>query len=210
MDDRGWSRFVLRIAAVVFRWICASYRISIVNPGVIGAMAGKNYVLAFWHGSMVVGWYLHRRNGLYALVSQSKDGAILSAVLESWGYTLIRGSSHRGGKEALQEMVDAVRTGKALAITPDGPTGPRRVMKMGAALTAQRAGVPLILVSIGAEKKWQLRSWDRFEIPKPFSRVRVEYVGPFPIDPGVTGEPLTGEVRRIEREWSIVEDRSGS
>jgi lysophospholipid acyltransferase (LPLAT)-like uncharacterized protein len=209
MKDSFRTRAALRLAAVVFRCVCATYRIHIVNPGVVREAGRKNFVLAFWHGSMVVGWFLHRQKKMCALVSQSKDGAVLSAILDSWGYTLIRGSSHRGGKEALQTMVDAVKTGGSLAVTPDGPTGPRRVMKIGAVCTAQRAGVALVPVSIVAKKKWQLRSWDRFEIPVPFSRILVEYVGPYTIAPELSGEPLNEEVRRIESEWIANENRLG-
>ncbi len=141
----------------------------------------KPSVVAFWHGSMLVGWFLHRpRNGhtVAALVSQSEDGAILSATLARWGYTLIRGSSHIGGKEAMQVMVNAVEQGNSLCITPDGPTGPRHQMKMGAVRVAQRTQVPLFLVGISIKKKKILKSWDQFEIPLPFSTVDVYYSEP--------------------------------
>ncbi|MDD8018003.1 MAG: DUF374 domain-containing protein, partial [Bacteroidota bacterium] len=96
--------------------------------------ANKNYVVAFWHGAMMIGWFLHRPSGndkVSALVSQSKDGEYLSNVIERWGYTMIRGSSHIGGKEAMQLMFDAITAGSSLCITPDGPRGPRHEMKMG-------------------------------------------------------------------------------
>jgi len=143
--------------------------------------AQKPLVLAFWHGSMLVGWYLHRPvrgSRIAALVSRSEDGAILAAILERWKYRLIRGSSHIGGKEALQLMIEAVKGGDSLSITPDGPTGPRHRMKAGAVRAAQQAGVPLFLVGISARGQRQLRSWDLFEVPLPFSEVSVWYSGP--------------------------------
>jgi hypothetical protein len=153
----------------------------------------KQSVIAFWHGSMLVGWFLHRpRNGgpVAALVSQSEDGEILSATLARWGYAMIRGSSHIGGKEAMQLMVDAITQGNSLCITPDGPTGPRHQMKMGAVRAAQRTHVPLFLVGIANGRKKILKSWDRFEIPLPFSKVSVWYSDPLMIPGNLQDESL--------------------
>ncbi|MFA6439168.1 MAG: DUF374 domain-containing protein, partial [Bacteriovoracaceae bacterium] len=134
-----------RMLTIALRWILwqiallwgKSLRISKINNGAFNGLHadGKNYVVAFWHGSMFVGWFVHRPkngNSVSALVSQSNDGEYLSIVLEQWGYSMIRGSSHIGGKEAMQLMVDALAGGSSLAITPDGPRGPRHEMKMGA------------------------------------------------------------------------------
>ncbi len=201
--NRGvFFRVWTRIAAWLMLALCRSYRIWVVNPGAIGGLGARNFVLAFWHGSMVIGWYLHRTFGMRALVSRSSDGEILAAILERWGYGLIRGSSHRGGKEAMQTMIDEVRLGTRLVVTPDGPTGPPRVMKIGAVRAAQQASAPLIVASIHCERKYRLRSWDSFEIPYPFSKVSVRYLGPTMIDRSLDGEPLTEKVREIESEWS--------
>lgn len=153
----------------------------------------KNYVIAFWHGSMFAGWFLHRpHNGerVSALVSQSKDGEYLSTVLERWGFAMVRGSSHIGGKDAMQLMTGVVAAGNSLAITPDGPRGPKRVMKMGAVRTAQRTGVPLVLAGIAMADKKHLRSWDAFEVPIPFSRIAVAYSEPVIVPAALAGPPL--------------------
>ncbi|MGA7161835.1 MAG: lysophospholipid acyltransferase family protein [Bacteroidota bacterium] len=150
-------------------------------------------VVAFWHGSMLVGWYLHRPlKGMpvAALVSQSEDGEILAATLAQWGYTIIRGSSHVGGKEAMQLMVKAITDGNSLCITPDGPTGPRHQMKMGAVRAAQRTRVPLFLVGIAVDRKKVLKSWDGFEIPLPFSKVSVRYSDPLMVPDDLHDEAL--------------------
>jgi lysophospholipid acyltransferase (LPLAT)-like uncharacterized protein len=155
--------------------------------------SGKNYVVAFWHGSMLAGWFLHRSNAantVSALVSQSSDGEFLSAILERWKYRMIRGSSHIGGKEAMQLMVDEVEEGRSLAITPDGPRGPRHEMKMGAIRVAQRTGVPLFLVGFAAGNKRSLRSWDKFEVPRPFSRVVAIYSEPIFVPTELMNESL--------------------
>jgi len=173
-----------RLLAVIAGAVCRSLRLSRVNVGPVDELRGKktNAVYAFWHGSMMLGWYAHTPKAgapVSALVSMSRDGAILASVLEHWGYTLIRGSSHIGGKEALQSMVDAAAHGSSLCVTPDGPRGPRHEMKPGAVLSAQRAQVPLVIVGIAcAKKKVFTRSWDRFELPLPFSRACLWYAAP--------------------------------
>ncbi len=199
------------IAAVVRRvlWFvaliwCRTLRISFVRRDAVDDVRekGKNFVVAFWHGSMFVGWFLHRpANGerVSALVSQSDDGEYLSIILERWKYSMIRGSSHIGGKEAMMLMTESVRSGSTLAITPDGPRGPRHEMKMGAVRTAQLANVPLILCGIGMRKKRSLRSWDRFEVPLPFSRIAAVYDGPFVVPEHLEGEPLDHFKRTMEQ-----------
>ena len=166
----------------------------------------KPYVVAFWHGSMVVGWMLHRPEPgekVAALVSRSEDGEILSAALDRWGYSLIRGSSHAGGKEAMKLMTDALANGNSLCVTPDGPTGPRHAMKMGAVRAAQRSRVPLFLAGIAIGRKKILRSWDQFEIPLPFSNVSVWYSDPIivpeELQDASLDEFLAGTESQLER-----------
>ena len=188
----GLAKRVLWLAALV---LCRTFRIRKSNSASFEEYrkGQRKFVVAFWHGSMLVGWFLHRSEGgarVAALVSQSEDGAILSAVLVRWGYELIRGSSHIGGKEAMQLMTAALNDGRSLCITPDGPTGPRHQMKMGAVRAAQRAHVPLFLVGIAAGRKKELKSWDRFEIPMPFSRIEVQYSDPILVPEHLQNESL--------------------
>jgi lysophospholipid acyltransferase (LPLAT)-like uncharacterized protein len=154
----------------------------------------RPFVLVFWHGSMTYPWWRMRGRNAAALVSHSKDGQILANLLRSWGYHVLRGSSSRGSKEAMQAMRGAVREGHVLCVTPDGPRGPYHEMKMGAVRVAQTMHVPLVSVSVGYRRYRRLKSWDRFEIPFPFTRARVVYSEPVIIDPELTGEALD-EVR---------------
>ena len=176
-------------------WLCGTLRVKKFNAKSFEERRREKrpYVVAFWHGSMVVGWFLHRPESgekVAALVSRSKDGEILSATLERWGYTLIRGSSRAGGKEAMQLMAEALSAGNALCVTPDGPTGPRFQMKMGAVRAAQRSQVPLFLAGIAVGRKKILHSWDRFEIPFPLSSVNVCYSEPILVPQDLQGAPL--------------------
>ena len=179
---------------VVLLW-CRTLKITLLNDAPFEELKRKNkkYVIAFWHGSMFVGWFLHRPNNdrrVSALVSQSNDGEFLSSILERWKYSMIRGSSHIGGKEAMQLMVDEISNGSALTITPDGPRGPRHEMKMGAVRAAQRSNVPLVLAGIAMKKKRHLRSWDKFEVPVPFTAVAVKYSDPVSVPVDLTGDGL--------------------
>ncbi len=163
---------------------------------------GQPFVLVFWHGSMLVPWWLLRNRGAAALVSMSRDGEILARVLSAWGYDVLRGSSSRGGKEAMAAMRGVLNAGSLLCVTPDGPRGPACEMKMGAVRAAQTTGAPLLCMAATASRHWNLRSWDNFEIPLPFSRVRVEFLAPERIDPGMQGETL--EERRLGIEKALL------
>lgn len=142
-----------------------------------GEQLPSRAVVIFWHGKMYGGWWAVHKLRPVALVSKSKDGMILASVLERWGYKLARGSSGKNGREALEEAIQLIRSGdaKVLAITPDGPRGPRHEMKRGAFLAAKALDLPLFMLHIDySRKKVFSKSWDRFEVPLPFSKVRVE------------------------------------
>lgn len=160
---------------------------------------GRPFVLVFWHGSMTFPWWRMRNQNAAALVSHSKDGQILADLLRSWEYTILRGSSSRGNKEAMNTMRRAVRDGHVLCVTPDGPRGPYHEMKMGAIRVAQTTDVPIVMVSVGFRKFHRLKSWDRFEIPFPFTRARVIYSDPFHVDPELIGDALDEERAALEK-----------
>lgn len=132
-------------------------------------------IVAFWHSKMIAGWYVSKENAV-ALVSPSRDGDYLTSVLEKWRYTVVRGSSSKKGMEALEEAMAMTSTGNAkrIVITPDGPRGPAEVMKRGAFIAAKKLGLPLIFLHINYRSSYKLtKSWDKFEIPLPFSAVDI-------------------------------------
>jgi lysophospholipid acyltransferase (LPLAT)-like uncharacterized protein len=139
------------------------------------------YIL--WHGRLLPCSYYHRDCGLATLISLHRDGDYISGVVEKWGFQVVRGSSSRGGTKALRQMVRLLRGGVPIAVTPDGPRGPRQEMKLGPLLAAQMAGVPVIPVSAGTGRAWWFEGWDRFMVPKPFSRIRLKYGEPVRIAP---------------------------
>ena len=194
-------RFIgIRIASSLINVLLKTVRIRVINSDIITELEKQNkkFVVAFWHGSMLVGWYLHRSTGTAALVSKSKDGEILDSILQKWDFNVVRGSSRDGGKAALESMLQLVKDGFNIAITPDGPTGPIYKMKAGAVIVSQRTNVPLLLLGVGIRSKWILKSWDRFEIPKPFTRATAIYSEPFLIPNNLSVEETNEHIQKYE------------
>lgn len=175
-------------------------KIEIVNEK---SLQSGNFVLMFWHGKMLAGWWLGRNKNFCAVVSQSKDGEILSRLLKRWNYRLIRGSSSKDSKEVMREMVEALKNNFSLAITPDGPRGPREEMKIGGLIAAVRAQKPVVLCGIVYEKKKIFNSWDKFELPKFFSKVKIRLSEPMLFPMGLDSEEY--ENIRKELEKNLIE-----
>ncbi len=168
----------------------------------------QNFVSAFWHGTMLIGWYLHYQTNIAALVSKSKDGDILEKILKKWGYKVVRGSSHVGGKEALILLTELAEEGYSVAITPDGSTGPIYKMKAGAVVTAKTKNVPLLLVGISCCRKKVLKSWDNFEVPYPFSTVNVVFSEPIRIDPKLSYEETNNLILECEKQLNKLREEA--
>jgi lysophospholipid acyltransferase (LPLAT)-like uncharacterized protein len=167
--------------------------------------AGQPVVFVLWHGRLLAGTYRQRGNGLVALISQHRDGEYIARVVQRWGYGTVRGSSTRGGSGAMRGLLRQVRDGRSVVLTPDGPQGPREQMKAGALAVAQLTGAPVIPVATGAERAWTIRSgWDRFQIPKPFSRIRLIYGEPVPIPRNATEAEIAAYSELIQQRLNTL------
>jgi lysophospholipid acyltransferase (LPLAT)-like uncharacterized protein len=140
--------------------------------------AGTPVVFVFWHGQLLPLVHVHRGEGIVVLVSEHDDGEYVTRVIERNGFGTVRGSSTRGGTKGLKGLVRAARSGRDLALTPDGPKGPPGLFKPGALLAAQLTGLPVIPLAVGASRGWRFRSWDAFLVPEPFSTIQIEYLPP--------------------------------
>ncbi len=178
--------FVAGLAGPLLNLLGRSWRVTVTGAEPWRALAdqGKPYVLLCWHDALFPLLWWHRRLGITIVVSEAREGRYLAAYARRLGYGESRGSSTRGGVRALLGAVRALRAGGAVAFTPDGPRGPRRVFKDGALLAAQRGGAPVIAVHAGTPRAWRLGSWDRMLVPRPFARVRIAYGLPVEIPPG--------------------------
>ncbi len=173
--------------------------------------AGDRPVLVgFWHGRLLYGAWFLRSYGTTTLVSHSRDGEIIARILQGWGLTTIRGSSRKGSDTALRRMMRAMEQPQALmAITMDGPIGPPRVAKPGSLALAVKKKAVLIPMSGSASRNWTFtKSWDQFQLPKPFGRIVIQFGPPITIEPGMDESALAqlmGErVTALEKETDAV------
>jgi lysophospholipid acyltransferase (LPLAT)-like uncharacterized protein len=162
---------------------------------------GTPVVLALWHGRMLYLVYLYRRQRFTILVSRSRDGEFVSRILQRFGAHVTRGSSSRGGAQALLEMARHIRSGYHAAVTPDGPRGPRYKVQPGIVALAQQTGAAILPVTYSARWKKVLRSWDGFVVPLPFSRVVVIYGEPIYVP--AHASPAVFQAKRQEVEMSL-------
>jgi lysophospholipid acyltransferase (LPLAT)-like uncharacterized protein len=146
------------------------YRLT-VEPG--GPESGyiEPAVYAFWHRSVFMATWRYRNKQIAVMTSRSSDGEYIARIIRKFGYVPVRGSSSRGAVGALIGMRRVLDENRSVAFTIDGPRGPRYVAKPGPVLLAARSGLPLCAFYLAAESAWVLNSWDKFVIPKPFSRV---------------------------------------
>ena len=152
-------------------------------------------IYTFWHNRVFLATYFWRRRRIVVMTSQSFDGEYIARFIQRFGYGAARGSSTRGGVGAIVEMARLMRAGCPTAFTIDGPKGPRYQAKMGAVLLAKRTGQPILPFSITCERFWEAtRSWDRFQVPKPFTRARVSIAPPIPV-PSEADETVLQEKR---------------
>lgn len=192
--------------------LCKSLRIELINNEIIENLERKNqnYVLAFWHGTMLLPWYVNRNKNFSALTSLSKDGDLLAKQLKHWNYNVIRGSSHKGGDVALGIMVDCAKNKYSIAITPDGPTGPPRKFKAGAVITAKKSQIPLVLAGVGFSNKKLLKSWDSFQVPMPFCKAKIIYSEPVIIDANLDYNETDMIIKSCESIMNELQEKAGS
>ena len=174
----GWRRALLWPFGFLIRLWGMSLRFE-TSPEDLRAYSKKDEPVAMvlWHNRLFLSAEIVRRfrggRPAYALVSASQDGAWLTAFFSLAGLRTVRGSSSRLGREAANALVETLRLGHDIGVTPDGPRGPCYDVKPGAVIVARRTRAPMLLIGGQFSSAWRLRSWDRFYLPKPFSRVRM-------------------------------------
>ena len=144
--------------------------------------SGDPFIFALWHGRMLVPIWTHRGQGVATMASKSKDGEIIARWLAGNGYVPVRGSTNKGGARGIVRLARLVAEGHAAALTVDGPKGPPRVVQEGIVTLARRASAWILPVSAGATRPRFLKSWDRYLLPKAFSRNFVAYAEPFRLE----------------------------
>jgi len=169
------QRLIIRFAGVALYWL-----IRVIGATVRFEVKGWEHhtdaeplVYCFWHNRIPIATYFWRHRGIVVMSSQSFDSEYIARFIQRFGYGAAKGSSTRGARAGLIQMIRAVRAGRSAAFTVDGPRGPVYEAKPGALLLAQKAGAAILPFSISLDRCWRLPSWDRIEIPKPFARAAV-------------------------------------
>ena len=166
---------------------------------------GRQPIMAFWHGRILPATYYFRRRGIVVITSENFDGEWIAGIIERFGYGTARGSTSRGGRKALLQLTRELETGRPAGFTIDGPRGPARVAQPGAVWLAKATGHPVLPFHLEADRHWTLKSWDRTQIPKPFSTVAIAMGEPFDVpadadEAGIESARLQLEARLKELE----------
>lgn len=177
------------------------YRYRPLGPNVDPHQPGfrQRYIYAFWHENMLLLAYQYGRRDIAVLISQHADGEMIAEICRHLRIRPIRGSTTRGGVEAVRQMLRAGRKSH-LAITPDGPRGPRRRVQAGLIYLAARTGLPIIPAGIGYERPWRMRSWDRFAVPRPWTLATCVTTEPIAVPADSTREQIEAYRVLVEHE----------
>ncbi|HHT9130813.1 MAG TPA: lysophospholipid acyltransferase family protein, partial [Candidatus Brocadiaceae bacterium] len=178
------------LGAWLIKLLALTIRIDDDPKGFNEKIKSLHVIYAFWHCMMLIPTHVGRKNKIQVLISQHSDGEYIAQVIKRLGFGVIRGSTTRGGIRAVKALVDKAREGYPLAITPDGPRGPRFIVQQGSIYLGKKTQLPIIPTVVGLSRYWELPSWDRFRIPKPFSRALVMYGEPIHIPPNISDEEM--------------------
>lgn len=170
--------------------------------------SGRQPVMAFWHGRILPATFYFRRRGIVVITSENFDGEWIARIIESFGYGTARGSTTRGGRKAIRQLVRDMKRGQPAGITLDGPRGPARVAQPGAAWLAMATGNPVLPFHLEASAHWTLRSWDRTQIPRPFSTVALAMGEPIEVARNASAVQREAARLELERRLAMLEVRA--
>ena len=169
---------------------------------------GRQPVMAFWHGRILPATYYFRRRGIVVITSENFDGEWIAGIIERFGYGTARGSTSRGGRKALLQLVRDLAAGKPAGFTLDGPRGPARVAQPGAVWLSKATGHPVLPFHLEASRYWTLDSWDHTQIPKPFSTVAIAMGEPFQVASDADEGALEQSRLMLEERLKMLETRA--
>ena len=214
MKIEGWrARWLIAFGHRLLQIWARTLRFTIEDrANVIGVPPNERYIGALWHNRLlllpfVIKKFLPERRGA-ALISASRDGALLADLVERFDFEVVRGSSSRQGASAIRQLADIIASGKDVVITPDGPRGPAYELGQGIVFLAQQSGAAVVPINMEYSSCWRVKSWDRFILPKPFSTVRVTFGPPHRVAATATEAEFERERRRLqEAMMQLVEMR---
>lgn len=182
------------------RLIGACLKIETVDYERVRDLPGST-IFAGWHGRTFTAAIFFRGQGMWTIISQSRDGELQNRIFTRFGFRTIRGSSGRGGVKALIEAIKVLKGGGKMAFTPDGPRGPTGIVQDGILMMAQKSGAALVPVGVSAKRRRLVGTWDRYLVPGFFTRAIMIYGEPITIPPDATPEEF--ERVRAQFQWEM-------
>jgi lysophospholipid acyltransferase (LPLAT)-like uncharacterized protein len=170
--------------------------------------SGHQPVMAFWHGRILPATYYFRRRGIVVITSENFDGEWIAGIIERFGFSTARGSTSRGARKALLQLKRDMAAGKPAGFTLDGPRGPARKAQPGAVWLAKATGNPVLPFHLEADRYWTVNSWDRTQIPKPFSTVAISMGEPFAVPADADDAVIETARRSLETRLATLETRA--
>lgn len=211
--DSWRARALIEFGFGVFRLWARTLRLQLEDPeNVVGLVRNQPVIFAIWHNRLLMLPRVFRpcfpSRQSFGLISASRDGDLVSILIERSGYGTIRGSSSRKGVVALRQLVDALEAGMNVLITPDGPRGPVYVASQGVVFLAQKTGALVVPINMEYSSCWRLKSWDRFFVPRPFATLRAIFGAPLQVPPTADADQLEAERLRLQNAMmSLVEEK---
>ena len=192
---RAGSWLVRRLGSTI------DYHFRYVDPAVnpeVARREGRRYIYAFFHEIMLFPAHYWAWPEMHILISDHRDGELITQVVRRLGFGVVRGSTTRGGARALRQMTQRMNRGN-LCVTPDGPKGPRRHVHQGMIYLASRTGLPIVGAGMAFRRAWRARSWDRFAVPRPFSAAACVTPEPVTVPPDADRDTLEACRQEVER-----------
>lgn len=209
MKDRFVIWLIPRLIRLVFLFLVNTIRWQVVGDP-YSREDPKRYLYAFWHARMLMVPRISRDRAWYGymLISEHRDGGYIADAMHLLGIDTVRGSTTRGGARAMLKMLRAVRDeNRHLAITPDGPKGPREVVQKGTIQLAMKSGLPVVPVCYATKRHWRINSWDHFYIPQPFSKGVFVMGDPVSVS---EDEDIDDALRRVQQAMDDAQQRADS
>lgn len=198
------ERFLIRLADLVFYTLISligkTVRVEIEGWENFQKIErdGKIPIYTFWHDRIFLGTYFFRKRGIMVMSSQSFDSEYTARVIQRFGYGTIKGSSTRGAVRALTKMIRLMRHGLPMGFTLDGPKGPRYAAKSGACLLAKKTGNPIMPFLLEPKSFWTINSWDKMQIPKPFTRAKLFIAEPIYVAKDADDEEIENKRQELQ------------
>ena len=170
--------------------------------------SGRQPIMSFWHGRILPATLYFQRRGIVVITSENFDGEWIARIIERFGYGTARGSTSRGARKAMLQLVRDMRRGRSAAFTLDGPRGPACVAQPGAVWLARATGNPLLPFHIEASSHWTMKSWDKTQVPKPFSTVALAMGEPIEVPSNALDEGLEAARRELQTSLQALQSRA--